>query len=31
MRLYQVAQEAMAEGIDIRPQIAGRPTGISTA
>jgi N-acyl-D-aspartate/D-glutamate deacylase len=26
--MYQVAQDAMAEGIDIRPQIAGRPTGI---
>jgi N-acyl-D-aspartate/D-glutamate deacylase len=27
-KLYRIAAEAEAEGLDIRPQIAGRPTGI---
>lgn len=27
-RLYRLAEEARLEGMDIRPQIAGRPTGV---
>ncbi len=27
-RLYRVAEEARAEGMEIRPQMAGRPTGV---
>lgn len=27
-RMYNIAEEARAQGMDIRPQIAGRPTGI---
>ena len=27
-RLYNIAEEARAHGMDIRPQIAGRPTGV---
>ena len=27
-KMYNIAEEARAEGMDIRPQIAGRPTGI---
>ncbi len=27
-KMYKIAEEARREGIDIRPQIAGRPTGI---
>ena len=27
-KMYNIAEEARAQGMDIRPQIAGRPTGI---
>jgi N-acyl-D-aspartate/D-glutamate deacylase len=27
-RMYNIAEEARAQGMDIRPQIAGRPTGV---
>src|SRR4029079_2494941 len=27
-KMYNIAEEARAHGMDIRPQIAGRPTGI---
>jgi len=27
-RMYDIAAEALAEGMEIRPQIAGRPTGV---